>query len=76
MSASRPVEAVTLFGDDIENAGSMIASDGIRQSPFRSIFMLVALSVITVNFVASEPVPAVVGIAAIGGIFPFITFPI
>ena len=75
MSASSPVDAVTLLGEDIENSGSMTASVGTRSSPLSSIFILVSLSVMTVNFVASEPVPAVVGIAAIGGRPPSIAFP-
>lgn len=48
----------------------MIAATGRNASPGQSIFSSVALSVITVNRVASNPVPAVVGTAMIGSAGP------
>ena len=44
--------------------GSITARSGMRDLPFRSILTLLFVLVITVNCVASLPVPAVVGIAA------------
>ena len=74
--ASRPVEAVIVFGIVSVASGSTTAISGTSPSPLRSIFTSVAASVITVNFVASEPVPAVVGMAVMGGNLPVISFPI
>ena len=64
------------MGEEIVKTGSITASSGTNTAPFNSILIPFSLSVITVNWVASEPVPAVVGIAAIGGILPVIVFPI
>ena len=68
--------AVTLLGASTVNSLSTIASLGISTSPFKSIFICFFESVITVNLVASLPVPAVVGIAASGKISPVISFPL
>ena len=74
--ASRPVAAVTVFGISTVYSGLMTATSGTRQSPFNSILIPFSVSVTIVNLVASEPVPAVVGIATIGGTFPSIIFPL
>ena len=76
MRASRPVAEVTDFGAPTVKLLSTIASFGTSTSPFKSIFIPFSESVITVNFVASLPVPAVVGIAARGRISPVISFPL
>ena len=75
VSASRPVEAVTLAGADSDSAESTTARSGSRAAPFSSIFTWVAVSVIMVNWVASDPVPAVVGMATIPGSGPAISLP-
>jgi len=62
-----PVAAVILGGTVMVNCGSITARSGIRDGPFKSIFTCVARSVMIVNWVASDPVPAVVGTAAIKG---------
>ena len=54
---------------------SSTARSGSSLSPFSSILISFSVSVIIVNFVASEPVPAVVGISTIGGNSPSISFP-
>ena len=48
----------------------MIAAIGRNDSPGQSIFSSVSLSVMTVNWVASEPLPAVVGTAMMGSAGP------
>ena len=67
--ASTPVAAVISGGAVMVNCGSMTAKSGISPGPFKSIFTCVAVSVIMVNWVASDPVPAVVGMAAMGAGF-------
>ena len=57
------------------NLGSSTAISGIRFLPFSSILMSASVFVMMVNWVASEPVPLVVGMAAIGGRAPVISFP-
>lgn len=65
-SASMPVAAVTFAGAVSVNTGSTMASSGMSGVPAMSIFTSLAVSVMIVNCVASEPVPAVVGMATIG----------
>ena len=57
------------------NLGSSTAISGIRFLPFSSILISASVLVIMVNWVASEPVPLVVGMAAMGGRVPVISFP-
>ena len=71
-----PVDAVTGFGAVTVNCGSTTASWGISTCPFRSILISRVVSLMIVNWVASDPVPAVVGIAVIGGVGIWISFPI
>ena len=52
-----------------------MANEGISTLPLSSILMSFLVSVMIVNCVASDPVPAVVGIATIGGISTSITSP-
>ena len=73
--ASSPVAAVTAGGAVVVKLGSTTATSGMRAGPFNSIFTWVSSSVITVNMVASEPVPAVVGIATMGTKGPSMTCP-
>ena len=75
VKASNPVALVTLFGEDTVNDASTIATSGISTVPFNNILIVVFVSVIMVNCVASDPVPAVVGIATIGGSGFVISFP-
>ena len=49
-----------------ESSKSTRAAVGMKPVPKHNIFSSVVSSVIIVNFVTSEPVPAVVGIAKIG----------
>ncbi len=60
----------------MENCGSMTARSGISTFPLSSILISFLVSVMMVNWVASDPVPAVVGIAMMGGISALISFPI
>ena len=66
VSASSPVCAVIFCGDEIEYSGSTTATFGSILSSAISSFISFSESVMTVNLVASEPVPAVVGTATIG----------
>lgn len=66
VSASMPVSAVSREGIDRVSSKSTTAATGRNAGPVQSIFSSVALSVMTVNWVASEPLPAVVGTAITG----------
>ena len=57
------------------NIGSMIARSGIRQAPVSNIFTFVSVSLMIVNLVASEPVPAVVGMATRPGLLMSMSLP-
>ena len=65
-SASRPVALVTLAGAVRVNAGSTMATSGMSGAPAMSIFTSACVFVMMANCVASEPVPAVVGMATMG----------
>ena len=55
-------------GTDKVNRGSTTASCGMSTVPFSSIFTSFFVSLMMVNWVASDPVPAVVGMAVMGGV--------
>ncbi len=61
-----PVWAVTGAGTETVNSGSTRATRGIIASDRRLFFTAGASTEITAFFVASLPVPAVVGIAIMG----------
>ncbi len=66
VKASTPVATVTSGGTVRVNTGSMTAKSAMSLASLRSIFTSVSVLVIIETFVASEPVPAVVGIATVG----------
>ncbi len=66
LNASIPVAAVIAGGEVMVKIGSTIAIVGIKAGCLIIIFTSLFVLVITVASVASEPVPAVVGIAMCG----------
>ena len=70
-TTSRPVETVVSNGTEIVNSESKSAVFGYRSIPVTEYFLLEAWSQMVPNEVTSAPVPAVVGIAIIGILFPF-----
>lgn len=73
VSASMPVSAVSRGGIDRVSSASITVASGRNAGPVQSIFSSVALSVMTVNWVASDPLPAVVGTAITGSAGPRFT---
>ena len=67
VSASMPVAAVVRGGIVSVNFGSKMATFGIRRGAKMTVFFLVAWMVTTPLRPTSLPVPAVVGMAIIGG---------
>ena len=64
VSVSMPVSAVRRKGQLSVSSKSTMAACGITPLPAISIFSSVSVSVMTVNLVTSDPVPAVVGMAS------------